>query len=376
MKVYCPQHLFNQHLGLVSRAVSSRPQAQPILGHVLVEAGLGDEGGYLQLTGYDLDMGVVSRFGAMVTEPGTVTLPSRLLGDIVSRLPNMDICLAGQLEGDELTSVTLQCGAAAYQIRGMAASDYPELPELPAEQSLLLPSDRFLAGIKMTLFAAATDEGKQILTGVHLKTTKDGLEFATTDGHRLALASSEGVMDAGLDLTIPGRTLRELERMLAGSPAETFEARFDRSQIVFLMPEQTLTSRLLDGAYPNYNQLLPKSFSKQALINRKEFITALERIAVLASQKNNIVRLELTSDLLALSVDAPDVGSGREELGIQLTGGDLTIAFNVKYLLDALKAIESLEVQFNFNGAVNPAVLKPLDGMDFQYLIMPVQIRG
>jgi DNA polymerase III subunit beta len=378
MKAIFPQNLFNQQLGLVSRAVAARPQQQqPILSHVLLEAGLDDVGGYLKLTGYDLELGVVTKFAATVFEPGTLTLPSRLLGDIVSRLPNLDITLTGEEDDEDgLTSITLQCGAGSYQIRGMAATEYPDLPELPEGEQLFLSVQQFLDGIGMTLFAAATDEAKHILTGVHLKSTKEGLEFATTDGHRLALMRSAEVQGNGLDLTIPGRTLRELERMLASSPIDTVEARYDHSQIVFLMPDQTLTSRLLDGQYPNYGQLLPKTFARQAVMDRKEFIAVLERIAVLASQKNNIVRLELMSDLLALSVDAPDVGSGREELGIQLTGESLTIAFNVKYLMEPLKEIGSLEVQLNFNGSVNPAVLKPVDGSNFQYLIMPVQIRN
>jgi len=160
------------------------------------------------------------------------------------------------------------------------------------------------------------------------------------------------------------------------SPAELLEARYDRSQIIFTMPDQTLTSRLLEGQYPNYGQLLPKNFARQVTINRKEFISVLERIAVIASQKNNIVRLEITSDQIALCVDAPDVGSGREEIAVELVGDDLTCAFNVKYLMDPLKVMDCLEVQLNLNGAVQPAVLKPVDSTDFQYLIMPVQIRG
>ncbi len=380
MKVFCPQNLFNQHLNLVSRAVATRPQAQPILTHILFEASEDQDGGFIRLTGYDTELGIVSKFPAQVAEPGALTLPSRLLSDIVSRLPNLDICLMGEGQGDELTALTLECGAGSYEIRGLSSEDYPSLPELPQEETLQLAVERFLEGIRMTLFAAATDESKHILTGVHLQGTAQGLEFATTDGHRLALAGMpEELGTSALEniaMTIPARTLRELERMLASNPAESFEAKFDHSQIVFSLADQTLMSRLLDGQYPNYGQLIPKSFTRQASMNRKEFISVLERIAVIASQKNNIVRLEVNDDLMALCVDAPDVGKGREELGIQLVGEPLTIAFNVKYLMEPLKVMDALDVQLNFNGAVNPAVLKPLDSSALQYLVMPVQIRN
>ncbi|WP_287129424.1 DNA polymerase III subunit beta [Candidatus Cyanaurora vandensis] len=377
MKVLCPQHLFNQHLALVSRAVASARPVQPILANIKLE-GSPDQGGVLRLTGYDLELGIVSQLPAQVIEPGAVTLPVRLLGDIVSRLPNLDITLRGLTgDGDELAAITLDCGAGSYQIRGMGAQDFPHLPELPEGESLYLSVEQFLTGIRKTLFAIATDESKHILTGVHLKGTGAGLEFATTDGHRLALmALPQSDELLGLDLTVPGRALQELERMLGLSPAELLEARYDRSQIIFTMPDQTLTSRLLEGQYPNYGQLLPKNFARQVTINRKEFISVLERIAVIASQKNNIVRLEITSDQIALCVDAPDVGSGREEIAVELVGDDLTCAFNVKYLMDPLKVMDCLEVQLNLNGAVQPAVLKPVDSTDFQYLIMPVQIRG
>ncbi len=351
----------------MSRAVASRP-VQPVLANILVEA-LEDR---VRLTGYDLDLGIVTEFPAQVDQAGSLLLPARLLGDIVSRLPNLDINLKAQEDGQ----ATLECGAAAYQIRGMNAEEYPPLPELPEEQSLLLGVKEFLEGIGLTLFAAATDESKQILTGVHLKTLGESLEFATTDGHRLALMSTVLPEGVNLDLTIPGRALRELERILAASPAEGFLAKFDRTQILFTVGDQTLTSRIIEGQYPNYGPLFPKKFIRHVTVDRKELISVLERIAVLASQKNNIVRMELTEDSMTLAVDAPDVGSGREQVNIQLTGDALTIAFNVKYLMDPLKALSALEIQLNLNGPVDPVVLKPVDGSACQYLIMPVHLRG
>jgi DNA polymerase III subunit beta len=165
--------------------------------------------------------------------------------------------------------------------------------------------------------------------------------------------------------------------MLSANTAEKVEVSLDRGQVIFQLPDQRLTTRLLDGQYPNYGQLIPESFIRTADLERKSFLNALERISVLADQKNHIVRMDFASTgILTLSVDAPDVGSGKEQLEIRYTGEDLTIAFNVKYLLEGLRVIQASDIKLLFNGPVNPAVLKPIDGSDFSYLVMPVHLRN
>jgi DNA polymerase III subunit beta len=384
MKLICTQNDLNAHLSLVSRVVPSRP-SHPVLANVLLNAN--EETQQVSLTGFDLSLGVQTSFNVQVEAGGTLTLPAKLLGDIVSRLPDGEIVLDG---GDE-TLVTLTCAAGRYQVRGMGAEEYPELPTLVDGSVAYLPVEALLEGLRGSLFSTSADETKQVLTGVHIAVDEDGMEFAATDGHRLAVVETTNLQPEGdapesqknhkgkFDVTVPGKALRELERMIqSNASAEPIAIRFDQGQLIVEWANQRLTSRLLEGQYPNYRQLIPKQFSRQMTCDRRLLTSALERIAVLADQKNSIVKFTLTvaDQEIILSVDAQDVGSGREAIPAQISGDDLEIAFNVKYLLEGLKALSTAEVQMQFNTATSPSILTPLGGMKMTYLVMPVQVRN
>jgi DNA polymerase-3 subunit beta len=387
MKLICNQTELNTHLSLVSRAVPSRP-THPVLANVLLIADSDTQ--QIRLTGFDLSLGVQTSFQAHVEQGGTLTLPAKLFGDIVSRLPDGELTLD---EDEDDAMVTLTCATGRYQVRGMGASDYPELPSIEEGDVVHLPNDAVIEGLRGSLFAASSDETKQVLTGVHITVEAESLEFAATDGHRLAVVqtfNAESGADeasgvyipetiAPFNMTVPAKALRELERMLQMNTAEESVAvRFDQGQLVFEWQNQRLTSRLLEGQYPNYRQLIPRQFSRQMTIDRRLFLAALERIAVLADQKNSIVKLNLDAvrQEVVLSVDAQDVGSGREAVPAQISGEDLEIAFNVKYLLEGLKVFNTVDVQMQFNTSTSPAILSPLGGMKMTYLVMPVQIRA
>jgi DNA polymerase III subunit beta len=394
MKLICAQNELSSHLSLVSRAVPSRP-SHPVLANVLLRAD--EETQRVSLTGFDLSLGVQTSFAAQVEVGGTLTLPAKLLSDIVSRLPDGEITLA--TEAGEMTA-TLTCAFGRYQVRGMGAEEYPELPTIDDGDVAYLPVESLIEGLRGSLFSTSADETKQVLTGVHLTVEPDSLEFAATDGHRLAVVQTVNVepdaepsspaktngkkttdaeSKAEFDVTVPSKALRELERMLqVHQDTEAIAVHFDQGQLTFEWANQRLTSRLLEGQYPNYRQLIPRQFSRQMTVERRLFVSALERIAVLADQKNSIVKLEMSNaeQQLVLSVDAADVGSGRESVAAQISGEDLEIAFNVKYLLEGLKALNTNEIQMQFNTATSPSILTPLGGTKMTYLVMPVQIRS
>lgn len=378
MKFSCPQTDFNTHFSLVSRAVPSRP-SKPVLGNVLVTA-IADAQ-KVTLVGFDETLGIQTTFPAQVEQGGSLTLPAKLLGDIVSRLPNEEIDIS---EDEDEPVVTLACSAGRYQVRGLSAEDYPSLPEIESVEPISLSADTLIEGLRGTLFATSSDETKQVLTGVHLSAKEQSLEFAATDGHRLAVVQTideTGVESAaeGMTVTIPNKALRELERILqAYSSSEAISFRLDKTQVSFDLGNQKVTTRLLEGQYPNYQQLIPNKFERQLTLDRKQLVSALERIAVMADQRNNIVKLSLDSDQqsLALSVEAQEVGSGLETLPAQISGESLDIAFNVRYLLEGLKVLPSAEIQIQCNTATSPSVLTPLGGLKMTYLVMPVQIRS
>ena len=247
--------------------------------------------------------------------------------------------------------------------------------------------------IKKTLFATSSDEAKQLLTGVHLSFNTKNMEAAATDGHRLAilntidnkfLSSSDEEVDFDsndiLAVTLPARSLREVERLISSSNVEEpISLFFDQGQVVFISNDQVVTSRTLEGVYPNYKQLIPDEFSRCLILNRHDLILALERIAVLADQHNNVVKFSIDSsaELLKISADAQDVGSGSESLPVLLDGEGIDIAFNVRYVLDGLKVIESEKIILRCNAPTTPAILSPDDENSlFTYLVMPVQIRS
>ena len=387
MKLVCSQNSLSTNLTLVSRAVSSRP-SHPILANILLVADADLQ--QIRLSAFDLSLGIQTSFPADVIAGGTLTLPAKLLTDIVSRLPEGDITLEdGNGEtADANFLTTLTCASGRYQVRGMSAEEFPELPVVEAGQIMHLSVESLIEGLRSSLFSASSDETKQVLTGVHLTMQPDGLEFAATDGHRLTVVQTVNAdaaeakpgkdPDHALDVTIPAKALQELTKMLERQTGSDVAVHFDQSQVVFEWTDQRLTSRLLEGQYPNYRQLVPRQFARQVTAERRLLLSALERIAVLADQKNNIVKLTLdsTNQLLSLSVDAQDVGSGKETIPAQITGDDLDVAFNVKYLMDGLKTIATTEIQIQLNTATSPAIVTPLGSIKMTYLVMPVQVRN
>ncbi|MEO0431895.1 MAG: DNA polymerase III subunit beta [Cyanobacteria bacterium J06656_5] len=375
MKFVCSQGDLNTHLSIVSRAVPSRPN-KPVLANILVK--VDDDTQRITLTSFDETLGIQTSFSAHVEAGGVLTVPAKLLGDIVAKLPPEDLDFS---QSATETVITLTCSAGEYQVRGMDATDYPNLPLVEDGQVASVSADSILEGLRGSLFATSSDETKQVLTGVHVVAEPETLEFAATDGHRLAVVQSadDSGIDLAINVTVPGKALRELERLLqAYQGTEPIALRFDPTQVVFELGHQRITTRLLEGAYPNYRQLIPPKFERQLTVDRKQLMAALERIGVLADQRNNIVKLSISGkgQTLALSVEAQEVGSGREEMSAQVTGDDLDIAFNVRYLLEGLRALPSSEIQLQCSSATSPAILTPVSGLQMTYLVMPVQIRS
>ena len=385
MQFVVEQDKLSSNLSWVSRAIPSRPN-HPILSNILIDAD--EENQSLSLTAFDLSLGIRTSMSAQVKEGGRLTLPAKLLNDIVSRLPGGEITV----EEDEMDTIaTLTSSSGRYQVRGMGAEEYPEFPLIEGGDSIHISAEALISGLKGTLFATSPDETKQVLTGVHLKVQNNTLEFASTDGHRLAVVQTENLSESEADeidqfeVTVPARALREVERMVAmrGGEKDDYPAivtlRFDESQVIFELAGQRLITRKLEGAYPAYHQLVPNKFFNQINLDRRGFVGALERIAVLASQKNDIVKCTIDSvnQQISLSVEAADVGNALESLPAQISGDEpKELAFNVKYLLEGLKVFNTSEIQIQLNAATSPVILNPLGGLKMTYLVMPVQLRN
>jgi DNA polymerase III subunit beta len=384
MKLLCSQSDLSTNLSLVSRAVPSRPN-HPVLANILLQADA--ETNQVSLTAFDLSLGIRTSFNAEVWQGGAIALPAKLLVDITSRLPEGEITLddeAAETSTGEGLIVTLTPKSGYYQLRAMSAEEYPELPIIENAEPIYLTAAALIEGLRGSLFATSADETKQVLTGVHLSVKQDTLEFGATDGHRLAVVETTNERPLGgsgqLEVTVPSKALRELERMLAhnADSDEPIALYLDQGQVVFDWQTQRLTSRTLEGQYPAYRQLIPRQFERQVTVDRKQFVSTLERIAVLADQKNNIVKLTIDSATqeLTLSCEAQEMGSGRESMPAEISGEDIEIAFNVKYLMDGLKALPSSEIQMHINQNLTPVIFTPVGGLKMTYLAMPVQLRS
>ncbi len=386
MKLSCSQSEMNAALQLVSRAVSNRP-THPVLANVLLAA---DEvTGKLRLTGFDLSLGIQTSISASIESSGAITLPAKLFGEIISKLSNDSPLILTSDDSNQQVELTSKSGT--YQVRGMLADDFPELPLVESGTSLKLNPLLLSSAIKSTLFASSTDDAKQLLTGVNLTFDGYGLESAATDGHRLAVLNLNNILSKSNDInnavdiekfsiTLPSKSLREVDKFLStcdiNQPINFF---IDKGQVVFISVDEIITIRALEGSYPNYSQLVPEVFSNILEFDRKEFISSLERVAVLADQHNNVIKISVdkASNLIKISTDANDIGTGSESLSVRFEGESFQIAFNVRYLLDGLKVIDSNLIKLSCNAPTTPAVFSPVNSdVNFIYLVMPIQIRN
>lgn len=385
MEIVCNQNEFNYAIQLVSKAVASRP-THPILANLLLTADKGTN--KISLTGFDLNLGIQTSFDATVNKSGAITVPSKLLSEIVNKLPSETPV---SLDVDESSdNILIKSDRGSFNIKGIPSDDYPSLPFVESGTSLNIDPSSFLKALKLTIFASSSDDSKQLLTGVNFTFNLKYLESAATDGHRLAVVLVDkkenfdekedfASNEENLSVTIPTRSLREIEKLISLRSSEnSIKLFYDKGQVVFISSNQIITTRTLEGSYPNYSQLIPDNFTKLFTFNTKKIIESLERIAVLADQQSSVVKIKLNEkDLALVSADAQDIGNASELVPVSFDFDQFDIAFNVRYLLEGLKVISSENVIFKCNLPTTPAVLVPEDNINsFTYLVMPVQVRS
>lgn len=374
MQFVCSQAELSSALAVVGRAVPSRP-SHPILASVLIEADLDDPTNALCLTGFDLSIGIRTSIRATVNEKGSAAVPLYLLENIVRKLPE-DSPISVKVKGEKFQ---LSTANGSYDIAAQDPGDYPDFPLVDSADSFSIDDKTIAQALKSVLYCTSTDESKQILQGVCI-TSSDAFEAAATDGHRLAVFAVTGVSapkGKKMQVVVPGRSLRELTRLIAEQPGEAVQLSHAKGQAVFQVGTQVLTTRLLEGTFPDYRKLIPGAFKSNVTFDRKALISSLERVAVLAEQHNKVAKASFAADRACISADAQDIGKGSEEIAITLGGEDLDIAFNVQYLLEALKAISCEKILVSCNTPTTPFIVRPFDSEFEQVaLVMPVQVRA
>jgi DNA polymerase-3 subunit beta len=378
MKITCKQQDLSRGLSAVSHAVSNR-STLPILSNIL----LATDQGRLKLSATNLEIGINCWVDAQIQEEGSTTIPAKLLTDLVSRLPQAPVDLA---LSDGSNTLNVKAQGSNANIKGMDASEFPLIPSAEGgEPPVLLDAVLLKEMIAEVAFAAAEDDSRPVLTGVLVQVSDEKITFAAADAFRLAVrvASLPGDDHPRGDILIPARTLIELARILpAEGPVEMIVTP-NRSQVLFHTPQLDLVSRLIEGTFPNFRQIIPKEHSTRAVVETKLFAEAAKSAELFARDASNITRVKinpggndgLEPGAVTVEATAEDLGDNTSVLNAAVDGPEMQIIFNVKYLSEVLAVIGSQEVALEANAPTKPGVIRPIGEHDYTYVIMPMHIN-
>jgi DNA polymerase-3 subunit beta len=373
MKFKINRDHFANGLAQVLNVVGSKA-TMPILSNVLIEA----EKDHISLSTTNLDLGIRCKIKAEVKETGAVTLPVKRLATIVRELPNVDVTL----DASPNHQVKLTSGGSNFRIMGIGKEEFPPLPEFGDEKAYSLEQAELATMLKSVSYAQSTDETRYILNGVYFNFKDGKLSLVATDGRRLALVGKEMEVPAASAgaIILPAKTVSELLRLL--DKGEKVKINFNDRRAAFqiatdkdssgLIDSVYLYSKVVEGNYPNYQQVIPKETHQRIKLERELFLQCIHRAALVCSEKSNSVKIKLTSNLLEITAQSPDFGEAHESMAISYSGPDLQVAFNPAFVMDPLRALSKDEVFFELKDEVSPGVFKTLD--NFICVIMPVRL--
>ena len=367
MKFRCERDALVDRLSTSSRAVSSRGGALPVLTGIHLSANEDT----LTITGSDLDLTVRSTVTVAVDTPGVAVLPARLTVDIIRSLDSGAVEI--DISNDE---ARISSGRSQFAVRTLPADDFPKLPE-PSGDAVSLSATDLAGGLRQVVMAASSDDARPILTGVLLSSEEGGLRLVATDSYRLAVRDlpNATVLNEGQKVLVPSRALGELIRVLGD--AETVTVRLGKHDVTFDVPSADggvqVTTRLIEGEFPNYRQLIPSSYPNRLVVGREPLLEAVRRVKLMAREAAPL-RVTQRADCLELMAVTQDVGQAHEEVDAKYDGEELTVAFNPDYLIAGVEAALGDEVVLETLDALKPAVLRSTDGGDFLYLLMPVRV--
>ncbi len=374
MKVSCSQEDLSKGLALVGRAVATRA-VLPITNNVLIAT----EGSQLKLAATNLEIAISCWIPATIEKEGTITIPARLVTDFVNSLPNsrIDMSLSSRTK-----SMELKCARHEAHISGLDAADFPAIPKITEGMNVKVKAADLRLAIRQVVFAAASEESRPVLTGVHAEFEGDKLTLAAADGFRLAVHKMSLATPAAskMAIIIPARSLNELNRLL-GDQEEPLEITVNsqKSQVFFRMRNVEMVSQLIQGTFPNYSQLIPQSYGTKAVVNLSEFLRVTKSASIFARDGSGIVRLQIIpkdgKGKLAISARAEEIGDNVGEIDAHVEGVEAKIAFNSKYLVDVLEVIGEKEVALETTTSSSPGVIRPVGKENYIHVVMPMFVQ-
>lgn len=366
MKFTCKQQDLLKALNIVSKAISNRTTI-PILKGFLMEA---SSGGTLKLTASDMDLSIEKSIPITVEEEGSIVVSAKLFMDIVRKLPN------GEIEFETRNSqVAIKCLTSEFNIVGQGSDEFPSIGSSEDKSGIVLDKELLKDMIKRTAFAASIEEAKGIIVGVLIEMNESEMSMVALDGFRMAVTREKVENKESIRLIIAARILNEINKIFnEEDEAKEVEIIMDEKKAIFLLEETRIVLRIMEGEFIKYKDILPKEHQCRLKINRGEMIDCLERASLLAKEgRNNLIRLAISEDRIIITSQSEE-GNVREEVFIEKEGTDLEIGFNAKYLLEVFKVISHEEVVMEMNTNISPCIIKPLEGNEFEYLILPVRI--
>jgi DNA polymerase III subunit beta len=365
MKIVCQRDELSQKLGVVSRAVSTRASVQ-ILSGVLLRA----EAGRLYLAATDMELSLRSSLEAQVDGEGAVVVPGRLLVDLVRLLPESEVTIEHRADESVLH---ITCGPSSATLHTYAAEDFPRLPDLDTVGTFTVGRESMLETISRVARSASRDESRPVLTGILVRFEAGKLVMAATDSYRLSVKETELEGEVPeLEAIIPARALAELARIAQGG--DTIELGVHENQVVFAADDVWLTTRRIDGQFPNYKQLLPETFEHDVTLPRGELLDVVRRVGVMV-QRTSPIQLRFAVGELTVFARTQDVGEAKESLPVQFSGDPLEIGFNAEFLREGIESLAADEVQLRLISPLRPAVIEGGED-DPTYLIMPIRLPG
>jgi DNA polymerase-3 subunit beta len=365
VKLRCERDVLVEALGTAGRAVAGRSGALPVLGGVRLSVSRDT----LQVTGTDLDLTISVETTVSGGDDGVAVAPGRLVTDIVRALEPGAVAL--EADDDELR---IASGRSHFTVRTHPAADFPRLPS-PSGDRVVLPSDGLTEALGQVTRAASNEDSRPILTGVLMAAEADGLRLVATDSYRLAVKDLRGVgvLSEGQKVLVPSRALTELMRLL-GPASQEVELQLGAHDATFSTGAVSLTTRLIEGEFPNYRTLIPGGYPNRLIVGREPLLDAVRRVKLLARDATTPVRIALRPNGIELTVITTDWGTATEDVDAKYEGAEMTVAFNPGYLIEGVEAIAGDEVTLDALDSLKPVTLRPTDGEDYLYLLMPVRV--
>mgnify|MGYP005772097557 FL=1 len=363
----------------VVEKITAQKGSQPVLSNILIETLSNDR---VRFCATDLNLSISHKIKAQVEKEGQITLSAKRLGEITSRLDNKPVRLSLNVDTNV---VTISCGKAKFELIGINANEFPkvfdEQTQQEDEQCFEINKNTLIKGVKQVVFSAALHESASILSGVCFNIDSNTLEIVATDGNRLTRASKEiNSKDESAIFIVPARTVQELIRISSIVEDEKVTIKLKKAKIYFEFEDVIFQSKLINGTYPKYHQLIPTTNDKIVYTDRDELIGVIERVSVMVNERTNIIKFTFNKNTLELSTDSPDAGSGKDFIDIDSNFDEIVIAFNYKYVLDSLKNMDTPKVKIEIATSLSATLFKPanehMEGDEsYVCLIMPVQVR-